>query len=382
MAIRTFQYRLYPTQSQKKALQLQLDVSRHVYNMALEERKLAWELEEKSVGKREGYLLAKQYKKTFPQSKTVHSHVLQVAIEDLDKAYQSFFRRVKAGEEPGYPRFKSCKRWHSIGFKQYGNGFKVDGRRLKVSGVGRIKVRWHRPYQGEIKTCRIVRKAGRWYVSLLCEVPEPVPLPKTGCVVGIDMGINALITTSEGEQIHNPRWYREAQSELRRKQRRLQRAQKGSNQRKKKLLDVQRQHEHVKNQRKDFFDKLVYDLVQTYDVIVIEDLKIKNMVKNRHLSKSILDAGWGYFKQRLIDKAADAGRKVVLVDPAYTSKTCSNCGAIFEGLTLAHRWVECKCGLSLDRDHNAALNVLKRAGRVREPERSGLPQAWFRSPRL
>ncbi|GAB4308264.1 MAG: RNA-guided endonuclease TnpB family protein [Phototrophicales bacterium] len=382
MAIRTFQYRLYPTQSQKKALQLQLDVSRHVYNMALEERKLAWELEGKSVGKREGYLLAKQYKKTFPQAKTVHSHVLQVAIEDLDKAYQSFFRRVKAGEEPGYPRFKSYKRWHSIGFKQYGNGFQVDGRRLKVSGVGRIKVRWHRPYQGEIKTCRIIRKAGRWYVSLMCEVADPVPLPKTGCVVGIDMGINALITTSEGEQIHNPRWYREAQSELRRKQRRLQRAQKDSNQRKKKLLDVQRQHEHVKNQRRDFFDKLVYDLVQTYDVIAIEDLKIKNMVKNRHLSKSILDAGWGYFKQRLIDKAADAGREVVLVDPAYTSKSCSNCGAIFEGLTLAHRWVECECGLSLDRDHNAALNILKRAGRVREPERSGLPQAWFRSPRL
>jgi putative transposase len=382
MAIRTFQYRLYPTKSQKNALQWQLDVSRHVYNMALEERKLAWELEEKSVGKREGYVLAKQYKKTFPQSKTVHSHVLQVAIEDLDKAYQSLFRRVKAGEEPGYPRFKSYKRWHSIGFKQYGNGFKVDGRRLKVSGVGRIKVRWHRPYQGEIKTCRIIRKAGRWYVSLMCEVPEAVPLPKTGCVVGMDMGINALITTSEGEQIHNPRWYREAQAELRRKQRRLQRAQKGSNQRKKKLLDVQRQHEHVKNQREDFFDKLVYDLVQTYDVLVIEDLKIKNMVKNRHLSKSILDAGWGYFRQRLIDKAADAGREVVLVDPAYTSKSCSNCGAIFEGLTLAHRWVECECGLSLDRDHNAALNVLKRAGRVREPERSGLPQAWLSSPRL
>jgi putative transposase len=196
------------------------------------------------------------------------------------------------------------------------------------------------------------------------------------------MGINALITTSDGEQVYNPRWYREAQAELRRKQRKLQRAQKGSNQRQKKLLDVQRQHEHVKNQRKDFFDKLVYELVQNYDVIASEDLKIRNMVKNHHLSKSILDAGWGYFKQRLLDKAADAGREVVLVDPAYTSKSCSNCGGLFEGLTLAHRWVECECGLSLDRDHNAALNVLKRAGRVREPERSGLPQAWFRSPRL
>ncbi|NDJ85663.1 MAG: IS200/IS605 family element transposase accessory protein TnpB [Chloroflexi bacterium] len=204
---------------------------------------------------------------------------------------------------------------------------------MKVSGVGRIKVRWHRPYQGDVKTCRIVRKAGQWYVSLMCEVPDPVPLPETGRVVGIDMGINVLITTSEGEQAHNPRWYREAQAEPRRKQRKLQRAPKGSNQRKKKLLDVQRQHEHVKNQRQDFFDKLVYDLVQTYDVIVLEDLKIKNMVKNRHLSKSFLDAGWGYFKQRLLDKVAGASREVVLVDSAYTSKSCSNCGAIFEGLT-------------------------------------------------
>lgn len=123
-------------------------------------------------------------------------------------------------------------------------------------------------------------------------------------------------------------------------------------------------------------------LVQHFDVIAIEDLKVKNMVQNRHLSKRILDAGWGYFKQRLLDKAADAGREVELVDPANTSKTCSNCAALFEGLTLAHRWVECECGLSLDRDHNAAINVLIRAGRVREPERSPSGQAWLRSPRL
>ena len=136
MAIGTFQYRLDPTKAQKEALPWQLDAARQVYNLALEERKLAWELEEGRIGKQDGYRLAKQSKKTFPQSKTVHSHVLQVAIEDLDRAFQAFFRRVKAGEEPGYPRFKSCKRWQSLGFKQSGNGFKVAGRRLKVSGVG------------------------------------------------------------------------------------------------------------------------------------------------------------------------------------------------------------------------------------------------------
>ena len=171
-------------------------------------------------------MLAKQYQKTFPQSKLVDSHVLQVAIEDLARAFEAFFRRMKAGEEPGYPRFKSDKRWRSIGFK-------VDDRRLKVSGVGRIRVRWHRAYQGKIKTCRIVRKAGRWYVSLMCEVSEPMPLPKTGRVIGIDMGIHSLITTSDGQQVNNPRWYCEAQAELRRKQRKLARAKTGSHQRKK-----------------------------------------------------------------------------------------------------------------------------------------------------
>jgi putative transposase len=334
------------------------------------------------MGKREGYRLAKPYKKTFPQAKPVHRHVLQVAIEALDRAFQAFLRRVKAGETAGYPRFKRYKRWHSLGFKQDGNGFKGDGRRLKVSGLGRISVRWHRPYQGDIKPCRLVRKAGRWSVSLMGEFPDPVPLPETGQWLGIDMGSKALIPTSAGEQGHNPRGYRKAQGALRLKQRKLQRAQKGSNPRKKKLLDVQRQHAHVKHQREDYFDKLVYERVQAYDVMVIEDLKIGHMVKNRPLSKRILDAGWGYFKQRLLDKAADAGREGLLVDPAYTSKPCSHCGATCEGLTWAHRWVECECGLSLDRDHHAALNGLKRAGRVREPERSGLPQAWFRSPRL
>jgi putative transposase len=144
---------------------------------------------------------------------------LQVAVADLDKAFKAFFRRVKTGEKPGYPRFKSEQRWHSIGFKQYGKGFKLDGRRLKITGVGRIRVRWHRPCQGKIKTCRLIRKAGRWYVSLACEVPAPIPLPLTGEAIGIDMGISALITTSEGERIENPRWYRNSQAELRIRQR-------------------------------------------------------------------------------------------------------------------------------------------------------------------
>ena len=184
------------------------------------------------------------------------------------------------------------------------------------------------------------------------------------------MGISALITTSDGDKVDNPHYYRTAQSDLRRKQRKLARAKRGSSNRRKALLAVQCQQEHVANQRKDFLNKLAHDLVRRYDLIALEDLRISNMVRNKHLSKSILDSGWGYIKQRLLDKAASAGRQVVLVDPAYTSKTCSNCGASFEDLKLSDRWVQCACGLSLDRDHNAALNVLSRAGRDTSVQRN------------
>jgi putative transposase len=171
-----------------------------------------------------------------------------------------------------------------------------------------------------------------------------------------------MLTTSDGQKVENPHFYRNAQVRLRRLQRKLARATRGGKNRRKVLLQVQRQHVHVKNQRRDFAHKLSTSLVQHYDRIALEDLRISNMVRNKHLSKSILDAGWGIFKQLLTSKAAEAGRVVVFVDPAYTSRTCSACGASFEGLTLADRWVQCTCGLSLDRDHNAAINILHRAG--------------------
>jgi putative transposase len=362
---KTFQYRLYPNKAQEKNLRLILDVARSFYNMCVSERKLAWELEQQTITQKSQLQQVKHYKHTFPQASQVHSHVLQEVVTDVDEAYQAFFRRVKAGQKPGYPRFKSWKRFRSFGFKEYANGFKIDGKRLRVFGAGRIPVRWHRPYEGVVKTCRLICKAGRWYVSFTCELSDEKPLPKTGKGIGLDMGVSALLTTSDGDKVDNPQWYRSAQTDLRRKQRRFARAQKGSNNRKKRLLELQHQHEQVVNQRYDFINKLVFNLVQNYDLIAIEDLTINNMVRNHHLSKSILDAAWGYFKERLHDKAVEAGRVVVEVNPAYTSKTCSNCGAIFEGLTLADRWVKCQCGLSLDRDHNAAINILKRAGHVR-----------------
>lgn len=232
--------------------------------------------------------------------------------------------------------------------------------------AGRVPVRWHRPLEGQIKTVRMKRKAGKWYACFACEVEQPEPLPDTGQSVGIDVGITSLITTSDGEKIENPKWYRTEQRKLRVLQRRVARRKKGGTRRRKAVLALQRQHERIRNKRKDFLNKLVADLVNRYDSIAVEDLRISNMIHNKHLSKSILDAGWGYFRQRLSFKAEEAGRTVVEVNPANTSRTCSRCGLLFDGLTLADRWVECNCGLSLDRDHNAAINVLSRAGQVRQ----------------
>jgi putative transposase len=177
--------------------------------------------------------------------------------------------------------------------------------------------------------------------------------------------LSSLLTTSNDEHIDNPCWYRNGQAKLRVLQRRVSRRKMGGNNRRKAVRSLQRHHQHIANQRKDFLNKTVCSLVEQNDLIAIEDLQIDNMVRNHKLSKSILDAGWGYFKSQLLSKAEYAGKIVVLVPPAYTSKTCSNCGALFENLTLADRWVTCGCGLSLDRDHNAAINILKRAGQVR-----------------
>ena len=361
MIIKTFKYRVYPSKVQGRLLDHTVETCRRWYNVCLGDRKSAWETEKRSLGKFEQLAKVKDYHKENPYAAQVHSHVLQVVVADLDKAFQAFFRRVKAGENPGYPRFKGRNRFDSFGLKEYGNGFMLEGRRLKISGIGRIRVRWHRPIEGKIKTIRVRRQAGEWYACFACEVPEH-PLPPTGKVVGVDVGIHHLLATSENEVVENPRWYRTEQQQLRVIQRRVARHKKGGSNRRKAVLGLQRQHFHIANRRKDYWDKLVYHFIANYDVIALEDLHISGMARNHHLSKSILDAGWGYLKKHLVSKAVDAGREVVFVNPAYTSKTCTSCGKVFEELSLADRWVECDCGLSMDRDVNAAFNILKRVG--------------------
>lgn len=376
--IKTFRYRLYPNQRQEKALNETLETCRQFYNECLAERKLAYNERKESIGKFAQLRKVKVLKNTSPSAAKVHSHVLQTVVSDLDKAFQAFFRRVKAGETPGYPRFKGKNRFDSFGLKEYGNGFKLDGRRLKLSGIGRIRVRWHRPIQGTIKTVRIRRSADGWYASFSCQV-EPNPLPHTGRAVGVDVGISSLIATSDGQTVENPKWYREQQAKFRVLQRCVARRKKGGANRLKAVIKLRRLHEKISNTRKDMLSKLAHELIIHYDLIAIEDLKILNMVQNHHLAKSIMDGGWGFLKMRLAFKAADAGREFVLVPPAFTSKTCSNCGQVFESLTLKDRWIECNCGLSLDRDVNAARNILFRAVNNRDGQ-SRWALTWADTP--
>lgn len=361
--LKTYKYRLYPRPVQEKNLFKILACARHFYNMCLSERKWVHELEGRSVSKNDQLQQVKHYKATFPQARQVHSHVLQVAAADIDRAFQAFFRRIKAGEIAGYPRYKGRNRFNSFGFKEHGNGFRLDGNRLKVFGAGRIPVRMHRPIpdDGTIKTCRIKYQAGQWFVSFAVEVPDASELPKTGRFIGLDMGISALITTSEGEKVENPNYYRVGQKKLRVLSRALARKKRGGKNRRKALRRVQRQHMHVAHQRSDYLHKLSTQLVRTCDGIALEDLATRNMVRNHHLSKSILDSGWAIFKQYLTYKAGSAGREIRFVNPAYTSQTCPQCGKV-EKIVLSVRWVDCDCGLSLDRDHRAAINILIKAG--------------------
>src|SRR5258708_2190782 len=353
--LKAFKFRLYPSRSQVRLLEQTLETCRQwdtspmhpgAGNTCLEERKTAWAERHESVNQYDPLRKVKDLKATNPYAKNIHSHLLQTVVQDLDKAFSAFFRRLKAGETPGYPRFKSRDRFDSFGLKEYGNGFKLDGRRLRLTGIGRVRVRWHRPIEGTtrtpsgglggVKTVRVVRQAGKWFACFACEV-EVQPLQPTGQEIGIDVGINSLITTSEGEHIDNPKWYRAEQARLRVIQRTVSRRKLGGHNRRKAVAALQRQHQRIANRRKDYLNKLAYGLVERYDRIALEDLKITNMARNHHLSKSILDAGWGYLKLHLAHKAEEAGRVVYLVKPAKTSRACSNCGTIFENLTLSDR---------------------------------------------
>jgi putative transposase len=287
---KTFQYRLYPSKAQERKLDAARETCRHWYNDLLAERKTAYEERKATIGKYEQLWRVKVHKASNPWAAEVHNHVLQVVVADLDKAFQAFFRRIKSGEKAGYPRFRGRNRYASFGFKEYGNGFKIDGRRLRISGIGRITVHWHRRLEGTIKTPRLIKKASGWYTCFSVEC-EPQPLPSTGRDVGVDVGVVSLITTSDGAKVPQQNWCRREQKKLRVLQRPVARRTRGGQNRRKAVAALKCQHERIANNRKDFLNKLAHSLIRQYDRVAVENLRITNMIKNRHLAKSILDAG-------------------------------------------------------------------------------------------
>ena len=356
---KTFKEKLRPTPAQERALDEILWRCRELYNAALEQRKTAWERCHVTISRYEQEAELKAIRAEFPAYAAVHSHLLQDVLARLDKTYQAFFRRVRAGEKPGFPRFKGRHRWRSFTFKEYGNGARLDNGSLVLSKIGRVNVHWSRPLEGTPKTVTLSREADGWYVCFSCAEVPVKPLPLTGQETGIDLGLESFATRADGEHIQNPRWYRTAEGHFALCQRRVARRKKGSKRRRKAVVLLAKAAQHVANQRRDFQHQEARKLVQQYDVIYYEDLRVRNMVQNHHLAKSISDAGWGQFLTILTFKAASAGKRVVAVNPAYTSQRCSGCGTmVWKGLST--RWHECpECGLSIHRDHNSARDILR-----------------------
>jgi putative transposase len=357
--LKAMKYRLKPTNTQAQQLASQLEECCWLYNHFLASRRYAWDERQESLSYHAQATTLPRLKLDRPSLSRVHAQVLQNIAVRIDLAFKAFFRRCKAGEAPGYPRFRGRGRYDSMTFPQYGNGCQMTDGVLKLSKVGALRVVQYRPLEGTPKTCTIRRSStGKWYVTITCEVAEE-PLPSTGEAVGIDVGLASFSTLSTGEQTPCPKFLRRDEKDLQRAQRQLSAAEKGTLERKKRRKIVARIHERIRNRRGNFCHQESRRVVNRFDLIAVEHLSVNQMVHNHCLAKSIVDAAWSQFTTFVAYKAAWAGRTFVAVNPAYTSQDCSQCGHR-ERKTLAQRVHQCACcGVTLDRDHNAALNILR-----------------------
>lgn len=385
MVLRAYTYKLYPTNKQKTRLQDILNLCRELYNAALQERRDAYRMAHVSIGYSQQAAQLPEIKEMREDVAGIHSQVLQDVLRRVDKAFKAFFRRVKAGQAPGYPRFQGSGRYDSFTFPQSGFSLTEDNR-VCLSKIGTIKVKFPKskkahPPQGTIKTCTIKREDPYWFVIFICEVEPELLYHRCEEVVGIDLGVLHFGTLSDGSTIENPRHVRRGEQKLKQLQVALSRKKRGSKRWRKAAQLVGKNHRHLRNQRKDFHHKEARKLVNRYHLIVFEKLQPANMSKRPKpkqdetgtylpngasakagLNKSIRDAAWGQFQHIVVDKAEWAGSRVLFVSPKYTSQRCSGCGAVVHK-DLDERWHSCSCGAELDRDYNAALNI-KQAGLV------------------
>jgi putative transposase len=387
----TYRYRIYPTNSQIKRLEETFGACRFLYNCALQERISYYNKYHKGIS----YITQANYlseiKDLLPEFENIHSQVLQSTLKRLDSSYKGFFRRVTLGEKAGFPRFKNKDRFRSILYPQSGFALskskgKVGNKKckLKLSKIGDIPMILHRNIQGNIKTCQIIRTPSeKYYVCFACDDVPSEHIAKTGQETGIDLGVKNLLTFKNGEKISNPKHFKKSQEKLASAQRKLSKLSFRDPCRYAAKLHAARLYEKVVNQRTDFYHNIANEIIKDFDYIVLEKLNIIRMQRDnwRILNQEIQNCAWSQFIQMLLYKAENADKEIVLVDPWNTSKMCSNCGKLVEK-TLFDRIHKCECGLEIDRDHNAAINIYNRGKLCLPRESRNIPSEISRSPCL
>ena len=355
---RAYKYRFYPTQEQQLLLAKSFGCARFVYNRFLALRNQAYQDHKINVSYVDAAFLLTLDKQKDELSflKEVPAVVLQQSLRNADTAYSNFFKK-----KAKYPRFKS--KWDKQSIRFLPNGFNYDGKySITLAKMDSpLKIKWSRtiPRGAKIKSVTVSKEpSGRYFISFLCE-DSVAQKPKTDKTIGLDWGLKDFVTTSDGQKITAPKHYRQLEKKLAKVQRDLSRKQKGSNNRQKARVKVAKVHAKVTNQRKDFLHKLSSSIAHENQVICIEDIAVKNLSRNRHLSKSVMDSGWGEFVRQLEYKSQWYGRSLVKVDRFFpSSKTCSHCGCIKEHLNLSERnWTCSECGVVHDRDYNASVNI-------------------------
>ncbi|CAG0959090.1 hypothetical protein METP2_00678 [Methanosarcinales archaeon] len=361
---KSFKFRIYPTKKQEVILNRTLSTCRHLYNDSLAERKRQYELNRLKKqfdvfpwGKPE-WINYYEQKRELTATKTsfqkdVYSQVLQDVIKRVQRSMENFFNGF------GYPRLKGRNRYDSFTYPQSGFSISIEDGKLNLSKIGSLKIILHREIEGKIKTCTIKRDVDQWYVSFSCEIEKPIQ-KHIETMIGIDVGLTDLLALNNGEMVKPPKFFRKSENKLAKEQRRLSKKKLRSNNRKDQRSVVAKVHQKIRNQRKDFAHKTARILVNRFDLIAFEDLQIQNMIKNHHLAKSIMDAGWYQLQSLTAFKAEEAGKQVKLCIAAGTSQTCHVCGNK-QKLTLRDRVFRCnQCGNVENRDTNAANVVLDR----------------------